>query len=237
MQTPIFFKPFVALHSLLLLLLSLAPSLRAQPIENPGPDDFVMMDKGAELDKKSLMKSFAYPDSARKAGIQGTVDVHVMIGKSGKAEEYIIRTAVHPLLDSAAARAVMNASFKPAVYEGKAIKSWMTIPIIFRIGKAKAPEPADDAEDTDGYTRPKYDREAFRKEIRNSSNAACALRISVLVGSDGKAKEIKEDNSQCPAELINDVKRVLSNTLFTPATRDGKPSDDWLIITLNFTAK
>ncbi|MBL7973849.1 MAG: TonB family protein [Candidatus Kapabacteria bacterium] len=210
---------------------------------DPDPDDFVMMDKEAVLDKLSLLKAFKYPDPAKKSGIQGTVQVHVLIGKKGIVERYIIKEGVHPLLDTAAVMACMKATFTPAVYENKPIKTWMTIPIIFKLGKAKQnPEEEELAKDEgDGYTRPKYNRADFKSKIEYPSDAKsagteCVVKIDVLVDVNGKVKDVKE-TSGCPAILVNEVKRVIGKTEFTCGTLDGKPHEDWVTITVPFSLK
>ena len=223
--------------TLFFLLVAATPSLFAQKAgrqdTDPLPEDFVMMDKGAELIKQSLIKNFVYPDSARKQGIQGTVNVQVLIGKKGNAEKYLIEAPIHPLLDSAAARAVMAASYKSAVYDGKPIKTWMIVPIIFTLGKTKAvPAESTEPEEGDGYTKVKYDSAAFFSALNFSwkdVSSGLVLKIAAHVDSVGNVLEVR-NSSQCSDEVFNEVKRVVMQTKFTPSVKSGKNADDWLTI-------
>ncbi|MBL7998638.1 MAG: TonB family protein [Candidatus Kapabacteria bacterium] len=236
------------LYGFLFIILAavFATSLLAQTKKNtqydpdPDPDDFVMMDKGAALDKVSLQKNFIYPDEAKKGGITGTVLVHVMIDKNGKVTRWIVREAVHPLLDSAAVNAVRNASYTAAVYEGRAIKTWMSIPITFRLGK-KAQQQQQDDEDSDGYTKPKYDKQALKDEVRypdeaRNANMQCDVKVEVWLTKTGEITELR-DMSPCPKILLDELKRAIRTLKFTPAIRDGKPAEDHILISVTFPPK
>jgi len=236
---------FILIGFFLCALPNVSAQKKSAPVAeaDPEPDDFVMMDKEAVLDKVSLLKAFRYPDPAKKNGIQGTVLVHVLIGKKGNVERYLIKEAVHPLLDTAAVMACMKATFTPAVYENKPIKTWMSIPIIFQLGRPKK-DPNDEElakDEGDGYTRPKYNRKEFKSKIEypdvaRSNGLECAVKVDVLVDVSGKVKEIKETSS-CPAVLVNEVKRVIGKTEFTCGTLNGKPNEDWVSIVVPFILK
>ncbi|UCF62993.1 MAG: energy transducer TonB [bacterium] len=76
----------------------------------------------------------AYPDLARKAGIEGMVVVKVLIGTKGDVEKVEVVKS-HPMLDDAAMDAARQFKFKPGKQRDRFVKVWMTIPFTFRLKK------------------------------------------------------------------------------------------------------
>ncbi|MCK5453984.1 MAG: energy transducer TonB [Calditrichia bacterium] len=76
----------------------------------------------------------AYPDLARKAGIEGMVVVKVLISTKGDVEKVEIVKS-HPMLDDAALNAARQFKFKPGKQRDRFVKVWMTIPFTFRLKK------------------------------------------------------------------------------------------------------
>jgi TonB family protein len=73
-----------------------------------------------------------YPNSAHKAGVEGTVVVTIVINEKGEVEEANILKSV-PGLDEAALQAAKKCKFKPARYNGEAVKVSMRIPFKFSL--------------------------------------------------------------------------------------------------------
>jgi protein TonB len=77
----------------------------------------------------------AYPELARRGGIQGTtvLRVHVLAdGSVGKVE--LERSAGHSDLDAAATDAVRRWRFEPAHRSGEPVDVWVLLPIRFTLG-------------------------------------------------------------------------------------------------------
>lgn len=76
------------------------------------------------------MPSPLYPDSAREAGIEGTVRVEALIGIDGSV--WCTKVAVSvPGLDDAALDAIWRSRWQPAKNEGGPIAVWVEVPIAF----------------------------------------------------------------------------------------------------------
>jgi TonB family protein len=76
----------------------------------------------------------AYPDSAVKAGISGTVLVGCDIGPEGKVRHVKIIDPVHPLLDREALRVVRESpEWIPAKRNNQPVKAFITIPVAFNL--------------------------------------------------------------------------------------------------------
>ena len=74
----------------------------------------------------------AYPDIAKKAGIEGTVVLKVLIDTKGNVERVEVLKS-HPLLDASAIEAAKQFKFRPGKQRGKTVKVWMSIPFTFKI--------------------------------------------------------------------------------------------------------
>lgn len=101
----------------LLILLAIGWGLAAaseslpNPIERPAP---------------------AYPDSARRAGLEGTVLVRALISEIGTVDTVVVESGPSIFRASAMA-AVRRWRFQPPTYDGKAIRVWIAIPMRFQL--------------------------------------------------------------------------------------------------------
>ena len=76
----------------------------------------------------------AYPASARKARIQGTTLLAVLIADDGRVTEIVVKeSAGHPDLDEAAANAVRRWRFTPARRGNDPVAMWVELPVEFRL--------------------------------------------------------------------------------------------------------
>ena len=81
-----------------------------------------------------IQKNLVYPESARKAGIEGRVFVNVQIDEQGNVTEARIAKSIDPDgCDKAALWAVSTVKWKPAIRDGKPVKVWIIIPIQFTL--------------------------------------------------------------------------------------------------------
>ena len=71
-----------------------------------------------------------YPEDAKKAGIQGEVVVHALVGKTGSVEKVEVVSGPEPLR-RAALDAVRQWQFEPMVIKGKAVEVSTNISIKF----------------------------------------------------------------------------------------------------------
>ncbi len=73
-----------------------------------------------------------YPQLAKRANIQGSVVVKVLINTKGDVEDWEVMSG-HPLLKDAAVEAAKQFKFKPAKQRDRLVKVWMSIPFHFRL--------------------------------------------------------------------------------------------------------
>lgn len=74
-----------------------------------------------------------YPEIARRAGLEGTVLVRVLVAPDGRVRQAELVQGVHPLLDRAAVAAALRSRFDPALQRGVPVRAWMAMPFRFRL--------------------------------------------------------------------------------------------------------
>ena len=85
-------------------------------------------------DKPEVIKRVpaAYPELAKKAGIEGTVVLKVLVNTKGDVEDVEVLKS-HPLLDESAINAAKQFKFKPGKQRDRFVKVWMSIPFTFKL--------------------------------------------------------------------------------------------------------
>jgi protein TonB len=73
-----------------------------------------------------------YPDSARAAGVQGTILVEALVGIDGRVHEVMTLHSI-PLLEAAAFTAARKFRYTPALAHGRPVAVWVEIPIKFTL--------------------------------------------------------------------------------------------------------
>ena len=75
-----------------------------------------------------------YPESARRAGIEGTTILKLLVqADGGVASVTIARSAGHADLDHAAVQAIRRWRFEPARRDHRAVSAWAVLPVEFRL--------------------------------------------------------------------------------------------------------
>lgn len=75
-----------------------------------------------------------YPMVARRRGYEGEVVFNVLVLNDGNIGEMeMVKTSGHSVLDSSAEKALKNWKFIPGMSNGKYVKSWVKVPIQFRL--------------------------------------------------------------------------------------------------------
>ncbi len=73
-----------------------------------------------------------YPDLAREANVDGTVQVQALVGKDGKVKDVKVTKSI-AMLDDAAKAAVLQWVFKPALSNNKPVAVWVAVPVKFTL--------------------------------------------------------------------------------------------------------
>jgi protein TonB len=98
----------------------------------PGYGEFVAVEVQPQVINKVPP---TYPDLARRAGVEGTVYLDLLVDKEGKVRDVKILkpSGSNVGFEEAAKEAVKKWTFSPAIQNGKPIAVWMTLPVKFQV--------------------------------------------------------------------------------------------------------
>jgi protein TonB len=69
----------------------------------------------------------AYPESARKSGVGGTIVLKILVDESGRPVRVVVDQGIPGSeLESAAIHAVLRWKFRPGLENGRPTRSWIT---------------------------------------------------------------------------------------------------------------
>jgi len=75
-----------------------------------------------------------YPELARRAGIEGTTVVKMLVDIDGSIREVkILKSSGNQMLDQAALVAAKSAKFTPAKQRDKYVRVWVSMPLKFKL--------------------------------------------------------------------------------------------------------
>ena len=95
----------------------------------PGMDEFVAVEQEpVALGRPNIV----YPELAKKAGMEGKVILKALIDETGSVSKIVV-LAGDDMFKDAAVSAINNLKFKPAINGNRAVKVWITYPVIFRL--------------------------------------------------------------------------------------------------------
>jgi len=79
-----------------------------------------------------------YPKDAEKKGIEGTVDLRILVTEKGTVDEVeIAQSSGHRSMDQAAVNAAKRTRFRPAIKNGQRVAMWINYPIQFALTKRR----------------------------------------------------------------------------------------------------
>ncbi|MCG8606228.1 M56 family metallopeptidase [bacterium] len=91
---------------------------------------------------KAVQQKLRYPAIARKAGIEGRVILGVLVDENGSVKQTrVIKSLGKSGCDEAAIQAIKGVEWKPAQRNGKPVKVWVAIPVVFSLNSRAASEP------------------------------------------------------------------------------------------------
>ncbi|MDT8322824.1 MAG: energy transducer TonB, partial [Bacteroidota bacterium] len=82
---------------------------------------------------EALTKALTYPPIAKRAGIEGTVVVRVLLDKNGRVEKTEILKSIGGGCDEAAVDAIRSLRFTPGLQREKPVRVYISIPVHFRL--------------------------------------------------------------------------------------------------------
>ena len=128
-----------------------------------------------------------YPDFAREARIDGSVLVHVLVGKDGQVETIKLIKGITGL-NEAAIDAVKKWTYTPAMQNGEPVAAWIAVPVVFQMGRpgiATSEKPTRDRlEDTSPKPPDRYSLADVTIELsRTACFGSCPVYRLILRGT------------------------------------------------------
>ncbi|OGU67206.1 MAG: hypothetical protein A2499_02225 [Stygiobacter sp. RIFOXYC12_FULL_38_8] len=216
-------------------------------------------DKGKWEELKEYPKPISpiqpeYPQLAKLAGIEGKVYVEALISETGNVVEIKSLKSDHETLMIDAIEAVRRTKFSPGISkDGKKVKAWVVIPIVFKlegdkkelkditpIDNSKADNEVELEPDINTFQeveklpemieadKPVYPEEAKRNKITGKTF------VKVLIDKNGNTKKAVVIKSE--HELFNQPAiDAAMKSKFTPAMQGGNPIAVWIVLPYRFT--
>lgn len=97
------------------------------------PTAYVHVETEPTWDQGDLQRRVKYPEIARRAGIEGTVVVQVLVDRTGKAVKTMILSSGNRVFEESAVDAVRKTVFTPAIQNGVPVAVWIQVPIIYEL--------------------------------------------------------------------------------------------------------
>lgn len=96
----------------------------------PEPDEFIAYE---EPPTRVVFTPPVYPEIARKAGVEGTVVLHVLVDKEGNIRNVRVIKGLGAGLDEAAIESAKNSKWTPAIQNHRPVAVWVSLPIRFKL--------------------------------------------------------------------------------------------------------
>ncbi|MBI4549285.1 MAG: energy transducer TonB [Ignavibacteriae bacterium] len=96
------------------------------------PPDFVPVEK-QPVPVKQVQPE--YPEIARRAGVEGTVWVKILVDKEGKAKKAVIMKSDAEIFNEPAQKAALQWVFTPALMNNGPVAVWAAVPFRFKLNK------------------------------------------------------------------------------------------------------
>ena len=108
------------------------------PLSPTAPADYATVDQKPELESglEGLEKTIHYPETARAAGLEGTVHVSFVVNAGGGVELASVAKGIGGGCDEEALRAVQVARFTPGRHRGRVVRVKTCIAIRYQLPEA-----------------------------------------------------------------------------------------------------
>jgi TonB family protein len=81
----------------------------------------------------TISKYLEYPEAAKRAGIEGSVEVSALIGVNGDVLRVMIDKSTNAIFEKPAFTAMQHMRYKPAIDNGERVRVWIKEKIIFKL--------------------------------------------------------------------------------------------------------
>ena len=93
----------------------------------------------SDLDRKPMLVSSVdprYPQTLKKAKVEGSVVLVFVVNEQGRVSDLRVQSSSRPEFENPALNALKRWRFQPGSKSGEPVKTYMRLPIAFRMGKS-----------------------------------------------------------------------------------------------------
>jgi TonB family protein len=100
--------------------------------QDPDPEEYIQVDSPPEpID--NIARFIVYPELAKRNNVEGKVVIAALVNEQGNVTKTVIEKSSNPMFDQATIDAIWKVKFKPAMRNGKPLKTWYTLPVQYRL--------------------------------------------------------------------------------------------------------
>ena len=112
--------------------LKITKDLKVQPPKDQIPDmnAFIPVEKLPQVVSSAAP---AYPELAKRAGVEGTVYVKILVNKEGKPLKAVVIKSASDIFNQPAIDAAMKFVFTPAIQHHNPVMVWVVVPFKFKL--------------------------------------------------------------------------------------------------------
>ncbi len=100
--------------------------------ETPGINEFVPVEKMPQVVVSAVP---VYPELAKRAGVEGTVYVKILVSKEGKPLKAVVIKSDSEVFNQPATEAAMKFVFTPAIQHKAPVMVWVVVPFKFKLNQ------------------------------------------------------------------------------------------------------
>ena len=165
-----------------------------------------------------------YSEEARRAHIQSSVLLSIVVNANGTAEDIRVLTGAGFGLDERAVESVEKWHFNPGTFLGGVVKVRAQVAVNFNFspGPVKSSQPRTrlNFKLSQGVTRPQLISGTMPQDLPGSGHQD--VNLSLAVDTDGAINSLNVLNSTDP-EWDARIRKALEKWKFSPATQNGQP--------------
>ena len=194
---------------------------------------------------KPSSPSIEYPDLALIQGIEGSVEVKVLVDETGSVAKVNVVSSSNPLFTDRTVETVQKFQFTPAAVDGKATEFWLRMDIGFKTEESwSSAFHEGTAEGDEGWAvigdneQPQIDQIAFRENLvypeeafKRGAQGVVVIRTKVSVEGEVVAMEVE---GTADADLANAALQAIAKTPFHAGSEGGEAKEMWTMIPVNF---
>ena len=198
---------------------------------------------------RPIQSYLIYPESAKAAGLQGSVLLKALIDASGVVRKVEVMHALNPVLDSAAVQTIRRVRFSPALQNGSPIRVWYDTWIDFKLNATEMSQT--NIADRD-ISSPKEDAfvwiplkslpeplapiaqfcEYPKHSLQNGDEGT--VEVSMLVGETGRLEQL-QTFLPTNRDLLLATRSALQNEHYRSALGpNGEPIKAWIHAAVSF---